>query len=155
MWAPGSRLSGRRRRGFTLLELMLVVALLAVASTGVLFALQTSERTLLARDADRLAALLESARASARGSAAAVRWQPSPGGFRLEGLPAGAPAAEGARADGSLAWLTDGVQLREGGPMLLGPEPILEPQALVLGLGEHLLRVATDGLHPFTVSAAP
>jgi general secretion pathway protein H len=83
-----------------------------------------------------------------------VRWQPAADGFRLQGLPAGAPAAEGLRADGSLAWLTPGVQLREGGPMLLGPEPILEPQALVLGLGEHLLRVTTDGLHPFTVSAA-
>ena len=50
-------------RGFTLLELLVVVAIIAMASAGVGFALRDTSQVALARDAERLAALLESARA--------------------------------------------------------------------------------------------
>ena len=61
--------------GFTLLELLVVVAIIAFATAGVSFALRDSSATQLEREAQRLAAILEAARAQSRGSGVAVRWQ--------------------------------------------------------------------------------
>ena len=65
-------------RGFTLLELLVVVAIIAIATAGVSFALRDSEATQLEREAQRLAALLESARAQSRSSGVPVRWYATP-----------------------------------------------------------------------------
>ena len=48
--------------------------------------------------------------------------------------------------------------VRGAGMLVLGPEPLIGPQQVTLGQSTHperSLRVATDGLHPFAVSAAP
>lgn len=60
---PTSAAGSRRLRGFTLLELIVVIAIIAVATAGVSFAMRDSSAARLDREADRLAALLESARA--------------------------------------------------------------------------------------------
>ena len=42
------------------------------------------------------------------------------------------------------------------GVLVLGPEPVIGPQAVVLTSAEHperTVRIATDGLRPFTVGA--
>jgi prepilin-type N-terminal cleavage/methylation domain-containing protein len=54
---PGSK--ARLARGFTLLELMVVVAMIGVASAVVSFALPDPSSTRLEREAARLIALLE------------------------------------------------------------------------------------------------
>ena len=64
-----------RTFGFTLLELLVVVAIIAIASAGVSFALRDSADTQLEREAQRLAALLESARAQSRTSGRPVQWR--------------------------------------------------------------------------------
>ena len=53
-------------RGFTLLELMVVIAVIAIGSAVASLALRDRGASALAREADRLAALLESARAQSR-----------------------------------------------------------------------------------------
>jgi general secretion pathway protein H len=134
-----------RARGFTLLELLVVVAIIAIATAGVSLALRDSQATQLEREAQRLAALLESARAQSRSSGVPVRWYPTEGGFRFDGVPAKALPDH---------WLSDTTQVRGNTTLLLGPEPIIGKQEVVLGSAgvlDRSVRVATDGLRPFVV----
>lgn len=143
--AVGNRSSAR---GFTLLELLVVVAIMAMASAGVAFALRDTSQTLLERDAARLAALLESARAQSRATGMAVRWRPTAGGFRFDGIPAGALPDR---------WLGNDTVTRADALLLLGPEPIIGRQAVLLqsvSQPAQQLLVATDGVRPFTVVSA-
>ena len=140
------------QRGFTLLELLVVVAIMAIATAGVSLSLRDGASTRLEREGERLAALLEAARAQSRASGVPVRWSLQGNGFRFEGLPPEQLPS---------AWLDSATTAQTApgqGELLLGPEPLIPPQQVLLSLAdqpERRLQVATDGLHPFTVEAAP
>ncbi len=134
-------------RGFTLLELLVVVAIIAMASAGVTLALRDSADTQLEREAQRLAALLESARAQSRTSGRPVQWRVVEGGFRFDGLPPNTLPEQ---------WLAPTTGVRGANVLQLGPEPIIGRQQVVLASSSSPgrgLRIATDGLRPFTVTA--
>lgn len=139
-------------KGFTLLELLVVVAIMALATAGVGLALRDSSQTQLEREAQRLSALLESARAHSRMTANPVRWASTAEGFRFEG-------ANG--ADLPTQWLGDDVVVVQPASLALGPEPIIGPQSIRLVSRSHperSLSIATDGVGPFAVvteSGAP
>lgn len=133
----------RAFRGFTLLELLLVVAIIAVASAGVSLALSDSAQTQLEIEAQRLAAELDAARAEARASGVALRWQPREGGYQLNDQPR--------------QWQHAGIAA-ESPPLVLPPEPMMARANVRLWRLEQPQRslwVRTDGLRPFTVETTP
>jgi len=132
-------------QGFTLLELLVVVALIAIATAGVSLSLRDSADSALERDATRLAALLETARAQARASGLPVVWHSTPNGFMFEGLPPpGLPQN----------WLSSSTRATPSQRVILGPEPLIPPQSIALTPvqgGASTLWVISDGLRPFRV----
>src|SRR4051812_10029333 len=111
--APGNRnRRGRLAAGFTLIELLVVVAIIAIGSAGVVFAMRDTAGAQLDRDAQRLSALFESARARSRSTGIPVVWHALPGGFRFEGLPPGTLPER---------WLSDSTIVQGGGLVVLGP----------------------------------
>ena len=137
--------AGNRSRGFTLLELLLVVSIIAMASAGVVFAMRDASATQLEREAQRLAALLDAARARSRANGVPVRWTPTAQGFRFDGLAAQALPTH---------WLSPQTVAQIPAPLLLGPEPIIGPQDIALRAIDHpdrVLHVRTNGIGPFEV----
>lgn len=154
--APGSSKTGF---GFTLLELLVVMAIVAMASAGVGFALRDTTQVQLDRDAERLGALLETARARSRVSGLPVRWRPTTTGFRFEGLPT--TTTTNTTTDDAMAlpetWLDRDTAVVGSPVLLLGPDPIIGPQEVVLvsrSLSGREVRLATDGVRPFSLQPA-
>jgi len=149
-------------QGFTLLELLVVMAIIAIASAGVALTLRDSSASNLERDAQRLAAVLESGRAQSRMQGTPVIWRAVPGGFALEGLNPPLPPQTWLNADtvvGAVLSKPEASTTAGGAAsvlvsvLVLGPEPILAAQAVVLtarGNTELRVQLSTDGLRPFT-----
>ena len=151
--AAGSKRLLHPPKGFTLLELLVVVALIAVATAGVSLSLRDSADSALDRDAERLASLLETGRAQARANGIPVVWransQGASQGFVFEGLP-----PPGLPRD----WLTPTTRVAPDTAVTLGPEPLIEPRAVALSSltrPERQVWVVTDGLRPFKVQNTP
>jgi general secretion pathway protein H len=148
-----------KSRGFTMVELLVVFAIIALGVSLVVLALPDGEAAKLEEEGARLSSLIESARAEARVAGVAVRWVPRASApdeaptsadvaqFEFVGLPT--------KVQMPTRFLDSRTQARVVGTshLLLGPEAILPPQRLVLLLGEHRLELASDGLAPFAEPA--
>lgn len=104
----------------------------------------------LTKDGERLAALLEAARARSRITGVPVLWRPTGNGFAFEGLPATASPLPD-------HWLDPGTTASSSAPVWLGPDPIIAPQRIVLRnpSSERSVLVSSDGLRPFHVEGLP
>jgi general secretion pathway protein H len=148
-----------KSRGFTMVELLVVFAIIAMGISLVVLALPDGEAAKLEEEGARLSSLLESARAEARVAGVAVRWVPraSPpdeaqaagdvAQFQFVGLPS--------KSQMPTRFLDGRTQAQVVGTshLVLGPEAILPAQRLVLRLGERRLELASDGLGPFAEPA--
>ena len=143
----------RGHGGFTLIELMVVIAIIALAAGVASLALRDPADTQLEREAARLSALLEAARAEARTLGLTVAWVPASAAaerngqlpFRFVGLPRSSVLPT--------QWLQPGVsaEIQGAATVVLGPEPLIGAQRIVLRLDRQRLALATDGLGPFQV----
>ena len=98
---------------------------------------------------------LESARAQSRTSGLPVVWRALPRGFEFIGLPQARSGRQDVTA-GVRPWLFEGTEVLVLQPpgaqtLVLGPEPLIPAQRLVLAQGERRLTLGTDGLGPFVV----
>jgi general secretion pathway protein H len=147
----------QRQQGLTLLELLVVLAIIGFAMAGVSLSLRDSSQTQIEREAQRLVAVLEAARAQSRTSGVALIWQTTPEGFvirpalaptpaqgnnsAITSAPSNAANPIAARAE---TWLTAGTQAvvstatasannaTPANLVVLGPEPILAPARITL-----------------------
>ena len=144
-----------RRRGFTLIELMVVIALLAIATGVVSLALRDPARTRLDVEAQRLGALLEMARAESRASGLPVLWLPARVDEQMDFRFARVRGTQLETMDLPTHWLEPQVRAEVlGAPAVqLGPEPLIGAQRIVLRLAGQRVLLATDGLAPFAVAA--
>jgi general secretion pathway protein H len=142
------------RAGFTLIELMVVLAIVAISVALVTLALPDGQQKRLDEEAARLSTLLESARAQSRAAGIKVTWAPmgaassSTGDgtgvdFQFQGLPVQSALPT--------RWLNEGVAAEVIGSrtLVLGPEPLIGAQRVVLRLEERRAVLATDGVGPF------
>jgi general secretion pathway protein H len=144
---------GSKPRGFTLIELLVVMALIAITTATISLALRDPAELQLQREAQRLAALLEAARAESRASGLAVRWIPkglkAGDDFRFEGLPTTIQLPTRWLGEPVAVQVENATAANPG--VSLGPEPIIPAQRLRLLLGSQQLVMGTDGLAAFDV----
>lgn len=136
--------------GFTLLELLIVLLIMALGSAGVALSLRQSPEQALEREAQRLIYWLEVARIQASVQGQRVQWVASPQSYTfLVNGPTSLPK-EG------IPWLLSSTQVTSSNQTLvLGPEPILSPQSIELGMqnaSSIRIKIGTNGLEPFAIS---
>lgn len=148
--------------GFTLIEILVVITILAVASAVSILALRDTEDAQLERESLRLMALLEAARAQSRASGVPITWQASAQGFAFVGMPAkktGTPLPT--------TWLMpirigvsgrlDALQNNGYATLVLGPEPILPAQQVTLqspNRSNVRYTISSNGIQPFSIQGS-
>ena len=144
----------QRQRGLTLLELLVVLAIIAISSAGVALTMRDNSQTQLEREAQRLIAKLEAARVQSRAQGLPLVWRATASGFVIETPVVGSSFV--AQSD----WLSAdmSIGMSEGMKTItLGPEPIIPPATITLskasgqssGAKPMNLHIGTDGLQPF------
>ena len=151
-----TRASGAR--GFTLVEVLVVVVIIALLVSVVAVKIAPDARQSLREEATRLAAVLAHARDEAITTGAPLAWQGAGSGYRFvrraadrTWQPLDRDAALRARE------LAPGVSLAAiettagaGGPapvIVLAPTGLSEPFRITLALGPHRVRVSSDGVN--------
>ncbi|CAG9183599.1 GspH/FimT family pseudopilin [Cupriavidus respiraculi] len=153
--APAAGLRARRARGFTLLELLVVMVIAGIVVSMVAINATPNERGRVLDDGQRVARLFELAQEEAQLRARAIAWEADRGGWRfLEASPSGwIPLAGDLFGPHPWRLPLDGVSVLSGaagtgnGParLVFGREWIDAPQRLVLVRGAIRVEVAGDG----------
>jgi general secretion pathway protein H len=151
-------------RGFTLLEVLVVVVIIAVLVSLVAVKLAPDTRQSLRDEALRLAALLAHARDEAIVTGAPLAWQGSDAGYRflrrgpdrswqpMDGDPG--LRARSLPTGVSLVAIETPATANRGDPtIVLSPTGVGDPFRITLASGEHRLRVASDGVAAPSVEA--
>lgn len=141
----------QRQHGLTLLELLVVLAIIAVSTAGVALAMRDNTQNQFEQEAQRLIAKLESARVQSRAQGVPLVWRTTASGFVIQTPLVGSDFV--AQSDD---WLSRDISA-DMQAITLGPEPIIRPVTITLSKssgqtsGAKLmhLRIGTDGLQPF------
>ncbi|HBO1214206.1 TPA: type II secretion system minor pseudopilin GspH [Pseudomonas aeruginosa] len=137
-----------RQGGFTLIELMVVLVIVGIATAAISLSARSDPTGLLRQDAARLARLLEIAQGEARVRGTPILWQPSAKGYRFS------PQAYRGKTDAFAAdtelrardWQAAPlrVSVRPQRPVLLDAEWIGAPLRITLSDGQHSVTVLRE-----------
>ncbi|MFM2398569.1 MAG: hypothetical protein RL341_726 [Pseudomonadota bacterium] len=149
-----------RARGFTLVELLVVMVVVGIMLSLVQVAITPNPARVLSRDAERLAVILSAAQAQAAATGRAMRLEAVPGGWRFAQRSRNDQefdlmAWEPITADevfGPKLFEAEGAQLTiPPGGAGLGLEPIGAPLSFTIAAGGLARVVASDGAGGFRV----
>lgn len=135
-----------RARGFTLLELLVTIAIIGLGTAAVALSLRGGESRRLQEEGARLGALFRIAQDEARISGRALVWEADLEGYRFRPL---------VREPGAREWRDELLRARswpfavsriDGARVVFGREPMLEPATVRIATAERELRLALDAL---------
>ena len=132
-----------RRVGFTLVEILIVIAILGIAAAVVALSVSRSDARLLQEETARLGALFRIAQDEARITGRALVWEADLEGYRFRLLDEEAARDWNDEVLRPRAW-PFAVRGIEGGRIVFGREPLLDPATLRIATAEHEARLALD-----------
>lgn len=135
--------------GFTLLELLVVVAIMGIAAGLVSLSVAPSEERLVVEEAGRLAALFRVAQDEARVSGRPIAWQADTQGYRF----VAGDMLRGSNPDDPLRpreWPFP-VQRVEAPALVFGAEPLLPPCEIRIATSRRELVLALDAFGTLSI----
>ncbi|SFV09650.1 GspH/FimT family pseudopilin [Pseudomonas sp. OV546] len=153
-------MTAARQHGFTLIELMVVLIIIGIASAAVGLSIKPDPLHLLRQDANRLVQLLQVAQAEALADGRPITWQADTKGFHFSRRNEHATGFDQFNSDPQLrprAWDTPAVQVRviPKQRVVLNAEWFDTPLQLQLSDGQNSLSVRRTAAGQFRVEATP
>lgn len=138
-----------KHKGFTLIELMVVLVIVGIASAAISLSIKPDPLQLLRKDAQRLAQLLEVAQSEARADGRPITWLADAKGYRFSRALDSGEGRDTFSTDELLrprAWQTPAlqVQLEPRRRLVLDAEWLGEPVLISLSDGTHKIALARN-----------
>ena len=149
-----------KQQGFTLIELMVVLVIIGIASAAVSLTIKPAPLHLLRKDADRLSQLLQVAQAEARADGRPISLRTDAKGFRFNRRSDDGLGVEVFQGDDQLRprlWESTPMQitLEPRQTLVLNAEWINPPVRVVLSDGQHSISLQRDAAGLMRVVSQP
>ena len=148
------------QHGFTLIELMVVLVIVGIASAAISLSIKPDPLQMLRKDANRLVQTLQIAQAEARADGRPITWRADAKGFRLSRRNDAGPGLDHFMNDPQLRprpWETPSITVRvmHRQPVVLNAEWFATPLQLQLSDGQHRLTVQRTATGQLRVASEP